>query len=105
MTIWFTHVFAIATGLVAAGITGSAWAGLTGQRVHIDLLKTESLFLPLRVIALVLHAPIVLLGWGLGGIGSNSALNVPRLLTAIVLAGFWCLLQGVVILTALFAVL
>lgn len=92
------YLFAIAVGVVSAGITGSFWALVTGTRPRLQLLLEPSFFVPFRTLAVVFHAPLMVLHNGMARFG-----NRPLIGAALVGASLgWSFLQGVFILNQLF---
>ncbi len=73
------YIFAIATGLSAAGLVGSGWLLLTGEPVYLGLLGRRGVLLPLRTLVLVFAGPVILL---------NSAVRMAVDEGRPV--GFWC---------------
>ena len=99
MELWhFVWVLTALTGLAVAGIAGSGWALLTGERPHIRMLDHYSPATPFRVLALVCYAPLAVTRAGLGLQADNPMFNL--LLFALGLV--WSFLQGVFILTTFF---
>ncbi|HRX35306.1 MAG TPA: hypothetical protein P5337_02830 [Aestuariivirga sp.] len=100
MQTWqFIWMLAAVTGIAAAGLTGSGWALVTGERPTIWLLSTYSVATPLRIAALVIYAPLATIRTGIDYFGENPVLAV--IFAAIGL--FWSFVQGVFILTTVFA--
>ena len=97
--VYLAYVFAIAVGIVSAGVTGSAWALATGERPRFGLLLEPSAIAPLRALAVVIHAPIMLLvgAWRFAGNPFAGLLIIAASLG-------WSFLQGVFILTQFFGV-
>lgn len=99
MQTWhFIWMLAAVTGIASAGLTGSGWAMVTGERPTLWMLSRYSLTTPLRAAALAIYAPLALIRAGLGYVGHNPVL-------AVLIAGaglFWSFLQGVFILTRVF---
>lgn len=99
MEIWhFVWMLAAVTGLVAAGVTGSGWAVVTGRRPSIWLLADYSVTTPVRAFVLAVYAPLALVRAGLEFTGQNPVLS----LLMLGLGLFWSFLQGVFILTTFF---
>ena len=97
--VYLIYLFAVAVGIAAAGVTGSVWALATGENPRFGLLLEPSRMAPLRALAVVIYAPILLLFAAWRHIGSAS---VGMLLVVASLG--WSFLQGVFILTQLFGV-
>ena len=99
MQTWhFIWMLAALTGVAAAGLTGSGWAMVTGERPTVWMLSSYSVATPLRAAALVIYAPLAMIRAGLGYFGQNPVL-------AALIAGIglvWSFLQGVFILTTVF---
>jgi hypothetical protein len=96
---YVAYVFAVAVGIVAAGVTGSLWAMATGERPRFGLLLEPSAIAPLRALVVVASAPLLLLLAAWRFVGSPIA---GMLLVAASLG--WSFLQGVFILTQFFGV-
>lgn len=96
----FSSAYLVATGLVAAGLASNLWASVAGEPLQISLLERQDLLMPVRVMALVVALPFVLvhlaagqrrhgrLGLALGGLALSAA-------------ACWCFVQGVVIVAGL----
>jgi hypothetical protein len=99
METWhFVWMLAALTGLTAAGLAGSGWAMVTGERPNIWILSEYSVATPLRVLALVVYAPMALVKTGLGYLAVN-----PILALMIFVAGMlWSFMQGVFIMVTFF---
>jgi hypothetical protein len=93
------YLFAIAVGIVMAGIMASLWTLALGEEPRFGLLLEPSAMAPLRVIVIALSAPLLLLLAAWRYVGSAS---VAMLLVVISLG--WSFLQGVFILTQFFGV-
>ena len=99
METWhFIWALAALTGLTTAGIAGSGWALVTGERPSIWILSTYSVATPLRVAALVFYAPLAMVKAGLGYMDHNPVFAMMVLATGLV----WSFMQGVFILTTFF---
>ncbi len=97
--VYGAYIFAVAVGIVAAGVTGSLWAMATGERLRFGLLLEPSAIAPLRALVVVASAPLLLLLAAWRFVGSPIA--------GILLVGAslgWSFLQGVFILTQFFGV-
>jgi hypothetical protein len=92
------YVYAVAVGLVSAGLIGSAWALATGERPKFQLLLEPSFFAPFRTLAVVIHAPLIMLYNGFWKFLANPVIGI-ILMTASL---GWSFLQGVFILTQIF---
>ena len=97
--VYLMYLFAVAVGIASAGITGSAWALVTGESPRLGLLLEPGLMAPIRGLAVVAYAPILLLfaAWR-----HVESANVGMLLVVASLG--WSFLQGVFILTQFFGV-
>ena len=91
------YLYAIAVGIVAAGTVGSMWALATGESPRFGLLLEPSIIAPLRALAVVAYAPLMLLfaAWHFVGKAIVGMLLVVASLG-------WSFLQGVFILTLFF---
>jgi hypothetical protein len=97
--VYLIYLFAVAVGIAAAGITGSAWALVTGESPRLGLLSEPGLMAPIQGLVVVTYAPILLLFAAWRHVGSAI---VGMLLVAASLG--WSFLQGVFILTQFFGV-
>jgi hypothetical protein len=99
METWhFVWMLAAVTGLVVAGLTGSFWSLLTGERPSLAMLEDFSPMAPLKGMALVVYAPLAVTRAGLTSIDLNPVF-------ALIVAGIglvWSFLQGVFIMTTFF---
>jgi hypothetical protein len=93
------YLFAVAVGIVMAGITASLWALALGEEPRFGLLLEPSAIAPLRAIVIILSAPLLLLLAAWRYIGNAS---VAMVLVAASLG--WSFLLGVFILTQFFGV-
>jgi hypothetical protein len=93
------YLFAVAVGIVMAGITASLWTLALGEEPRFGLLLEPSAMAPLRAIVIALSVPLLLLLAAWRYVGSAS---VAMLLVVISLG--WSFLQGVFILTQFFGV-
>jgi hypothetical protein len=91
------YLFAIAVGIVMAGITASLWTLALGEEPRFGLLLEPSAMAPLRALVVVASAPLLLLFAAWRYVGSAS---MAMLLVVISLG--WSFLQGVFILTQFF---
>ncbi|MBC8037744.1 MAG: hypothetical protein H7X89_11075 [Rhizobiales bacterium] len=99
METWhFVYMLAAVTGLVSAGVAGSAWALATGQTPRIGMLYHFDSLTPLKVLALCLYAPLGVAKAGLWYLEYNLFVAIPVLALGV----GWSFLQGVFILTAFF---
>ena len=99
METWhFMWILAACWGLVSAGLVGSAWAMVSGERPHIDMLSSYHLTTPLRAFALVAYAPLGIVRAGMSYLNVNPAFAV----LLVGLGTVWSFLQGVFILTTVF---
>ena len=93
------HLFAVAVGIVMAGITASLWTLALGKAPRFGLLLEPSTIAPLRALVVVASAPLLLMlaAWRYAGSASVAMLLV-------VISLGWSFLQGVFILTQFFGV-
>jgi hypothetical protein len=92
-------VFLCAAGLVTAGLVESLWAMATGERLRFELAGTRGMGGALKVLALVLASPLLFGELALRTLNGRDGRPLVGLL-AIAGAAFWCLVQGVVIVSA-----
>ena len=93
------YLFAVAVGIVTAGVTASLWTLALGEEPRFGLLLEPSVIAPLRVLVIVASAPLLLLLAAWRYIGNAS---VAMVLVAASLG--WSFLLGVFILTQFFGV-
>ena len=93
------YLFAVAVGIVMAGITASLWALALGEEPRFGLLLEPSAIAPLRAIVIILSAPLLLLLAAWRYIGNASVAMV-----LVVASLGWSFLLGVFILTQFFGV-
>lgn len=93
------YLYAVAVGFTAAGVTGSIWQLVTGQRPRLIFDKEPNVFTPLRAMATVINAPVAIFVNGLWRALPNPVLGL--LLITISLG--WSFMQGVFILTQIFS--
>jgi hypothetical protein len=93
------YLYAVAVGFAAAGVTGSIWQMVTGQRPRLILDQEPNLFTPLCAMATVINAPIAIFVSGVWRAFANPGLGL--LLIAASLG--WSFMQGVFILTQIFS--
>ena len=93
------YLYAIAVGIVAAGVTASFWTWAMGEELRFGLLLEASAIAPLRAVVVIVSAPLLLLlaAWRYVGNASVGVLLVGASLG-------WSFLLGVFILTQLFGV-
>ena len=93
------YLFAVAVGIVTAGITASLWTLAVGEEPRFRLLLEPSAVAPLRALVVVTSAPLLLLmaAWRYVGRGTVGMLLVIASLG-------WSFLLGVFILTQFFGV-
>ena len=97
--VYLVYVYAVAVGIVAAGISGSMWALATGERPRFGLLFEPSAIAPIRALVVVISAPLMLL------LGAWRLVGSPIVGMLLVVASLgWSFLQGVFILTQFFGV-
>lgn len=94
----YLYALACLTGLVAAGIVGSGWSMLTGQKPDHHILGKLDLMTPFKVVAVCSYAPLGVVRTGLWYLDYNLIVAVPILLLGLL----WSFVQGVFILTAFF---
>ena len=97
--VYLAYVFAIAVGIVTAGVTASLWTLAVGEEPRFGLLLEPSAVGPLRALVVVTSAPLLLLLAAWRYVGSAG---VGILLVAASLG--WSFLLGVFILTQFFGV-
>ncbi len=97
--VYLAYLFAVAVGIVAAGIAASLWTWAAGEEPRFVLLLEPSAVAPLRALVIVVSVPLLLLLAAWRYVGSAS---VAMLLVAASLG--WSFLQGVFILTRIFGV-
>ena len=93
------YVFAVAVGIVTAGVTASLWTLAMREEPRFGLLFEPSAVAPLRALVVIVSAPLLLLLAAWRYVGSAS---VGMLLVAASLG--WSFLLGVFILTQFFGV-
>ena len=101
MTIFYlVYIYAVAVGIVAAGVTGSMWALATGEKPRFGLLLEPSAIAPIRALVVVTSAPLLLL------LGAWRFVENPVVGTLLIAASLgWSFLQGVFILTQFFGII
>ena len=99
METWqFVWILAALTGLTAGGLAGNGWAIVTGERPSLWMLSQYSVSMPLKVVALIVYAPLALVKSGVSYVDSN-----PVFAALVTIAGlFWSFVQGVFILITCF---
>ncbi len=97
-TAHFAVLLAIAVGIVSAGLTGSLWQLATGSDPDFAMLFESDLLVPLRVAAVVLAAPWILLNAAFWWLIAYPPVALPLLIVSL----GWSFLQGVFILTQIF---
>jgi hypothetical protein len=94
----FAFFFAIATGLVSAGIMGSIWTLISGKELRPALPRQVGVDTTLKTFAIAVNAPLAMVRMGLWYTTYN-----PVMALFIIVAGLgWSFFQGVFILTQLF---
>jgi hypothetical protein len=93
------YLYAVAVGIVTAGVTASLWTLVMGKEPQFGLLLEPSAVAPLRALVIVVTAPLLLLLAAWRYVGSAS---VGMLLVVASLG--WSFLLGVFILTQFFGV-
>lgn len=96
---WVMYVFAAAVGIVSAGLVGSLWLLLLGQRLYVhDLFYRQGWVSILAALAVVYNAPILLFETGMAWVSEGRAAGA----WLILMGTGWSFLQGVFILTQVF---
>ena len=91
-------VLTAVVGLVAAGGAGSGFALVAGERPQLEMLHKVDELTPVRVLALVVYAPMALTRSGFEYLGQN-----PLFGGAVAALGLgWSFMQGVFILSTFF---
>jgi hypothetical protein len=98
--VYLAYLFAVAVGIVTAGVTASLWTLAAGEEPRFDLLLEASAIAPLLALVVVVSAPLLLMLMAWRYVGSAS---VGLILVAASLG--WSFLQGVFILTQFFGVI
>jgi hypothetical protein len=98
-TVHLAYLFAVAVGIVTAGITASLWTLAVVEEPRFGFLLEPSAVAPLRALVVVTSAPLLLLFAAWRYVGSAS---VGMLLVVASLG--WSFLLGVFILTQFFGV-
>ncbi|MCB1377111.1 MAG: hypothetical protein KDK89_01900 [Alphaproteobacteria bacterium] len=99
METWqFMWGLATCWGLVAAGLVGSGWAMITGNRPSLSMIVGFHATSPLRGLVLAVYAPLAICRAGLQTLHENPAFAILLLL----LGTGWSFMQGVFIMTTLF---
>jgi uncharacterized protein DUF6949 len=97
-TQYFAYLFAVAVGLVSAGIMGSIWRLVAGKELRPALPRKAGLDATLKMLVIGVNAPLAMVRTGLWYTTHN-----PLLALIIIVIGLgWSFLQGVFILTQLF---
>ncbi|MGQ0486539.1 MAG: DUF6949 family protein [Hyphomicrobiales bacterium] len=97
-TQYFAYLFAIAVGLVSAGIMGSIWTLFAGKELRAALPRKAGVDATLEMLAIGVNAPLAMVRTG-----SWYLSHDPILALIIIALGLgWSFLQGVFILTLLF---
>jgi uncharacterized protein DUF6949 len=97
-TQYFAYLFAVAVGLVSAGIMGSIWRLVAGKELRPALPRKAGLDATLKMLVIGVNAPLAMVQAGLWYLTRNP---VFALLIMCVGLG-WSFLQGVFILTQIF---
>jgi hypothetical protein len=97
--VYLAYLFAVAVGIVTAGVTASLWTLAAGEQPRFGLLLEASAIAPLRALVVVVSAPLLLMLAAWRYVGS---VGMGLLLVAASLG--WSFLQGVFILTQFFGV-
>ena len=88
-------LFTITVGFVSAGLIGSAWAIATGEKPRFQLLLEPSPYAPVRALAVVIYAPLMIVAVGYWKLAAKSAAGFILVFVSLC----WSFLQGVFILT------
>ena len=97
-TQYYAYLFAIAAGLVSAGIMGSVWTLVSGAELRPALPRQIGVDTTLRTLAIAVNAPLAMVRTGAWYFSHN-----PILALIIVSIGLgWSFFQGVFILTQIF---
>jgi hypothetical protein len=91
-------VLAAVTGLVSAGLVGSAWAVASGERPNLAMLGALGLATPLKWLVLLFYGPLAVTRFGIVSIDYHPVSAIVLLFIGVV----WSFLQGVFILTTFF---
>ena len=94
----FVWAFAAAVGLVTAGLAGTAYAIVAGERPHPEILYRLNHLTPLKVAALVLYGPMAFSRGGFDYLDENPLFGVLLVGIGVV----WSFFLGVVILVTFF---
>lgn len=97
--VYLAYLFAVAVGIVTAGITASLWTLAAGEEPGFAILLEPSALAPLRALVIVACVPLLLL---LAARRYAGRASVAMPLVAASLG--WSFLQGVFILTRIFGV-
>jgi hypothetical protein len=97
-TQYFAYLFAIAVGLVSAGIMGSIWTLVAGGELRPALPRQVGVDTTLRTLAICVNAPLAMVRIGLWYLNRNPIMA----LTIVTIGLGWSFLQGVFILTQVF---
>ena len=94
------YLLAMAVGIVSSGLVSSLWEIVTEENLQLgDILDpAPSLLTPLRVMAVILSAPIIVLVDAFWWIIAKPIYGVPLVVAGLV----WSFLQGAFILTKVF---
>lgn len=99
METWmFVWVMAALLGMAVAGVVGSGWAVITGERPHPELFYKLDGRTPFKVAALVIYGPMAFIRGGYDFIDDNPFFGAMVMAIGVV----WSFLQGVFILTTFF---
>jgi hypothetical protein len=99
METWmFVWAFTAVLGMAVAGVIGSGWAMITGERPHPELLCRLDGGTPFKVTALVIYGPMAFIRGGYDFLNESPVFGMAVMAIGLV----WSFLQGVFILTAFF---
>ena len=101
MGMYVAYVFALLTGIVSAGFVSSIWPLVTGRAIGFGSLLEPDVLLPLKVIAVVLSGPVLLLREGAGRVLTHGQLRLG--LWALAGSLCWSFFQGVIVLTVMYS--
>jgi hypothetical protein len=93
------YLYAVAVGFTVAGVTGSIWNLVTGERPRLNLHKEPNVFTPVRALTAIINAPVAIFVGGLVKALANPLLGLVLIVTSL----GWSFLQGVFILTQFFS--
>ncbi len=99
METWmFVWVLAALLGMAVAGVTGSGWAMITGERPHPELFYKLDSATPFKILAVIIYGPLAFIRGGYDFIDDSPIFAF----AAMAVGAVWSFLQGVFILTTFF---